>query len=190
VLSANGHVMILNPNGVLFGPTASVNVGGLIASTGNINDTQFMSSPTASIPITGATAGSVTNKGSITISGAGLAAFVAPSVANLGTITAASGRIMLGAAQAATVSLNGGLYEMAITQGVANPSITNSGTLSAPGGTIVLSALDAANVVSGVINLTGIQQANRIEVNGGKSSTSAAAGKSRTASTSRRPARR
>ena len=169
MLSANGHVAILNPNGVLFGPTAIVNVGGLIASTGNLNDTtQFMSSATAPIAITGATAGSVTNKGSITIAGAGLAAFVAPSVANLGTITAASGRIMLGAAQAATISLNGGLYEMAIDKGVANPSISNTGTLSAPGGTIVLSALDAANVVSGLINLEGIQQANRIEVNGGR----------------------
>ncbi|HWI35777.1 MAG TPA: filamentous hemagglutinin N-terminal domain-containing protein [Burkholderiales bacterium] len=168
MLSANGHVAILNPNGVLFGPTAIVNVGGLIASTGNLSDTtQFMSSATAPIAITGANAGSVTNKGSITIAGAGLAAFVAPSVANLGTITAASGRIMLGAAQAATVSFNG-VYEMAITQGVAGPSISNTGTLSAPGGRIVLSALDAANVVSGLINLEGVQQANRIEVNGGR----------------------
>jgi len=169
ILNANGHVMILNPNGVLFGKNASVNVGGLIASTGNLtDDNQFMN---ASLPfgITGATAGSVENRGTITVAGAGLAAFVAPSIINSGTITAASGRIMLGAAQAATVSFNG-LYEIAVTQGVANSSISNmsTGTLSAPGGSIVLSALDAANVVSGVINLEGVQQANRIEVNGGR----------------------
>src|SRR5689334_18163625 len=33
-LGANGNVMILNPNGVMFGRTATVNVAGLIASTG------------------------------------------------------------------------------------------------------------------------------------------------------------
>src|SRR6187200_1528559 len=33
-LNANGHVMLLNPNGVMFGATAAVNVAGLIASTG------------------------------------------------------------------------------------------------------------------------------------------------------------
>lgn len=168
MLSANGQVMILNPNGVMFGATASVNVAGLVASTGNINDALFMASATAPIAITGATAGSISNQGSITVSGAGLAAFVAPSLANAGTITAASGRITLASAQAATVSFNGGLYEIAVNQGVAGGAISNSGSLSAPGGTIVLSALDAANLVSGVINLEGVQQASRIEVHGGQ----------------------
>src|SRR6185436_11723460 len=166
-LSANGHVMLLNPNGVMFGATAVVNVAGLIASTGNINDTQFMASATAPVAITGATTGSISNQGNITVTGAGLAAFVAPSLSNSGHIVASSGRITLASAQAATVSFNGGLYEIAVNQGVAGGSIANSGTLSAAGGTIVLSALDAANVVSGAINLSGIQQASRIEVHGG-----------------------
>ena len=165
-LSANGHVMLLNPNGVMFGATAVVNVAGLIASTGNINDTQFMASATAPVAITGATTGSISNQGNITVTGAGLAAFVAPSLSNSGHIVASSGRITLASAQAATVSFNGGLYEIAVNQGVAGGSIANSGTLSAAGGTIVLSALDAANVVSGAINLSGIQQASRIEVHG------------------------
>jgi filamentous hemagglutinin family protein len=166
-LSANGHVMLLNPNGVMFGATAVVNVAGLIASTGNINDAQFMASATSPVAITGATGGSISNHGNITITGAGLAAFVAPSLSNSGQIVASSGRITLASAQAATVSFNGGLYEIAVNQGVAGGSIANTGTLSAPGGAIVLSALDAANVVSGAINLSGIQQASRIEVHGG-----------------------
>jgi len=166
-LSANGHVMLLNPNGVMFGASAIVNVAGLIASTGNINDTQFMASATAPVAITGAAGGSISNQGNITITGAGLAAFVAPSLSNSGHIVASSGRILLASAQAATVSFNGGLYEIAVNQGVAGGSIANTGSLSAPGGAIVFSALDAANVVSGAINLSGIQQANRIEVHGG-----------------------
>ena len=41
-LNANGQVFVLNPNGVLFGTTAQVNVGGLVASTLSLSDTDFM----------------------------------------------------------------------------------------------------------------------------------------------------
>jgi filamentous hemagglutinin family protein len=40
-LDANGRVFLINPNGVLFGAGAQVNVGGLVASTLNISDTDF-----------------------------------------------------------------------------------------------------------------------------------------------------
>ena len=42
-LSANGKVFLVNPNGILFGQGAQVNVAGLIASTLNISDGDFMS---------------------------------------------------------------------------------------------------------------------------------------------------
>jgi filamentous hemagglutinin family protein len=170
LLSAPGNVMILNAHGVIFGATARVNVAGLIASTGDLkpdsNFTEFMGG--GSFSINGANAGSIINQGEITISNAGLAAFVAPSLSNSGTITASGGRIVLANADTATISLNG-IYEIALNAGSnINASITNSGALSAAGGTIVLSARDAANIVSGVINLEGIQQASGIEVHGGK----------------------
>jgi filamentous hemagglutinin family protein len=41
-LDANGHVLLINPNGVVFGGGAQVNVGGLIASTSNLSDANFM----------------------------------------------------------------------------------------------------------------------------------------------------
>lgn len=172
LLSAPGNVMILNSRGVMFGASARVDVAGLIASTGDINATdgfaEFMAG--GAFAISGATGGSISNQGEITLSQAGLAAFVAPSVSNSGRITAQGGRIRLASAEMVTVSLNGGLYEIAVNQGVAGGSITNTnpGILSATGGSIVLSALDAANLVSGVINLSGVQQANRIEVHGGQ----------------------
>ena len=41
-LSANGQVILVNPNGVVFGAGATVNVGGLVASALNIADADFL----------------------------------------------------------------------------------------------------------------------------------------------------
>ena len=41
-MNANGQVFLLNSNGVLFTGTSSVNVGGLVASTLNLSDADFM----------------------------------------------------------------------------------------------------------------------------------------------------
>jgi len=165
-LSANGTVMLMNPNGVMFGQTATVNVGSLIATTGNIDLSNFMGGGDAQI--TGAT-GSITNQGSITITaqGAGLVALVAPSVTNQGSITATGGTIALAGSTAATLSFNNGLYEFAIPTGATGTSVSNTAGASLNGATLRLGVGDAANLLSGVINLEGVQQAsNAIVVNG------------------------
>ena len=42
-LASNGQVWLLNPNGVLFGQGARVDVAGLVASTLRLNDNDFLS---------------------------------------------------------------------------------------------------------------------------------------------------
>ena len=41
-LNANGHVFLVNPNGVLFTSTAQVNTGGLVASTLELSNEDFI----------------------------------------------------------------------------------------------------------------------------------------------------
>ena len=40
--TANGKIMLINPNGILFGAGARVDVGGLVASTTNIRNDDFL----------------------------------------------------------------------------------------------------------------------------------------------------
>ena len=159
-MTANGTVVLMNPNGVLFSSGATINVGSLIVTTGTVNQTSFMAE--GPIAITGAITGSVVNEGSITAANAGLVALVSPSVRNQGVITATGGRIALSGADRATVSLNNGLYEFAVDSGAlgTNASITNAAGAALNGATILMSTGDAANLVSGVINLQGVQQAS------------------------------
>ena len=41
-LYSNGKVFLVNPDGILFGMGASINVGGLLATTNNITNSNFM----------------------------------------------------------------------------------------------------------------------------------------------------
>src|SRR5215213_9465830 len=42
VLTATGQIILVNPAGIYFGPGAYVNVGGMIATTSNISDKNFL----------------------------------------------------------------------------------------------------------------------------------------------------
>ena len=167
-MKSNGQIMILDQNGVLFGSAAVINVGGIIASTGNVDNNQVMSGSN-SINITGIGSGSVINQGQITAAQGGLVALVAPSVTNSGIITANMGRVELAAGSAVTVDLYGdNLVSLAVNGPVANALVQNSGTITANGGRVALTAHAAQGIVNSVINMTGIVQANTVGEQGGE----------------------
>ncbi len=75
-LSANGQLFLLNQAGIIFGKTATVNVGGLVASSLNMLDSDFLD---AKYKFTnGGSAASILNQGSINIADGGILAFIAP----------------------------------------------------------------------------------------------------------------
>ena len=84
-LLSNGNVWIVNQHGVTFHAGAVVDVGGLIATTADISDADFMAGDYR-FDKPGAPDAKIVNEGSITFGQAGLAAFVAPEVVNLSLI--------------------------------------------------------------------------------------------------------
>ena len=167
-LTANGRVVILDQNGVIFGKTAKVDVGGLVASTGNINDQAFLAGA-KTLGLAYIAAGSVTNAGSITVAEGGLAAFVAPTVRNTGLIVARMGKVFMGDAEVVTLDLYGdGLFEVTARTDLKKVNIENSGQIDAKGGHILLTSVMADNVVKNLVNMTGVTESNSFEIKAGK----------------------
>ena len=161
-LSSNGRVMILDSNGVLFGKTARIDVGGIIASTGSIDVNQVMSGA-KTIDIIGISGGSIINEGQITAKQGGLVALIAPRVVNSGVISAQLGRIELASGSTVTIDLYGDkLVELSVNGALADAFVENSGTIMANGGRIALTAEAAQGIVDDVINMTGIIRANTV----------------------------
>jgi filamentous hemagglutinin family protein len=173
-LSSNGQVFLVNPDGFLFGAGARINVGGLLATTNDISNADFMAGK-YNFNIPGNPSASIVNQGSITAQTGGFAALVAPGVRNTGTITANLGTIALASGNAFTLDLYGdNLITLGLNDSIASQVIdvstgkqlsslvSNAGTLKANGGKVQLTAVAARQVVDSVINNTGVIEANTI----------------------------
>lgn len=130
-LSANGRVFLVNPNGILFGQGASVNVGGLVASTLNITDANFMA---RNYQFAGVSNGSVVNQGAIHADG-GYVALLGANVSNQGLISANLGTVALAAGNAMALDMAGDeLLNVTVNQGVVDALVQNGGLIRANGG--------------------------------------------------------
>ncbi|MCQ4331538.1 filamentous hemagglutinin N-terminal domain-containing protein, partial [Stutzerimonas stutzeri] len=166
-LDANGQVWLLNPNGVVIGKGAEVNVGGLVASSLQISDEDFLAGKTALSA--GAGAGAVINQGSIKAAEGGVVALIGPQVSNSGNIHTPGGSTVLAAGDKVALDFNGdGLVSVNIERGVLDALVQNEGHISADGGVVALSARSADAALSSVINNTGIIEAKGLVERGGR----------------------
>ncbi|MFC7514881.1 filamentous hemagglutinin N-terminal domain-containing protein [Herbaspirillum sp. GCM10030257] len=94
-LQSNGRVFLVNPNGILFGQGAQVDVNGLVASTLNISNDDFINGRMSFK--TGDKAAGLKNQGAITTPAGGKVYLIAPNVENSGIITSPKGEVLLAA---------------------------------------------------------------------------------------------
>ena len=102
-LTSNGNVVLVNPNGVFFGPNSTVDVNGIIATSADIDTNNFMHDNQLVFDRSGHESASIVNAGNITAKEAVLLVIVAPVVENHGVITAKAGRVHLASGDTATV---------------------------------------------------------------------------------------
>jgi filamentous hemagglutinin family protein len=169
-LTANGTVFLLNPNGILIGPGAKIDVGGLIATTANISNENFMAGRLKFDEVLNRNA-VIVNRGEITARAGGLVALVAPGVENSGVIRAELGRVVLASGNAFTLDLFGDrLVSFAVDDRVAArltdvdgkplaAYVNQAGTILADGGSVLLAASSAKAVLDSAINTSGVVRA-------------------------------
>lgn len=166
-LLSNGHVLLVNPNGVVIGKNASIDVGGLVASTAQVKD-NFMKefgNSTGAFSLGGVSDGKIINEGTIQAEG-GLVALHAAKVENSGTISNTGGSAVLAAADTLTLTPDAdGKLNFTVDGKTAEASALNKGAITADGGTIVMTADSASDVMSTVVNNSGTLQARTLRKN-------------------------
>ena len=136
-LNANGHFYLVNPNGILFGQNAIVNVHALVASTLDISDQNFMD---GKLLFEGNSKEAIINLGQIN---ADAAALIGNNVLNAGTINAKQVGL-LGTSSIELGNFNGGKLSVDFS-GLADADkpftqVINAGSVNAADGDAILFA--------------------------------------------------
>ncbi len=136
-LKATGGLYLVNPNGILFGSGAVIDVNRLIASTYDISNDDFWS---GNLKFQGDSGASVVNRATIN---AESAALIGKNVENYGTINA-SQAALVGAAGPVKLDNFGNGANLSIDfsglTGAHDTKVVNEGTINAAGGEAILTA--------------------------------------------------
>ena len=158
-LTANGQVILVNPNGVFFRPGSSVDVGGLTASTLNIANEDFLK---GQLRFAGDSQNPVVNAGSLTAQN-GYVNLLAKEVVNEGIIAAQTGSVNMAAGSGMSLDYNGdGKMTVAVTDGAYQSAVANKKLIQADGGLVVMTASGKDALMDSAVNNSGMIQANTL----------------------------
>lgn len=155
-LSSNGQVWLLNPNGVLFGAGARIDVAGLVASTLSLPDADFLAGRARFSLAPGADADArLVNQGEIrTASGGRVALLSGPGGAeNSGLVEAAGGQVLLAAGREIEL-VDTHAPNLALRVAAPAGQALNLGQVLAPGGRI--------DVQAAIVNQQGVLRADAL----------------------------
>ncbi|MDQ7825826.1 MAG: hypothetical protein RDV48_23695, partial [Candidatus Eremiobacteraeota bacterium] len=143
-LQANGQIFLVNPNGIFFGPQARVDVAGLVATTLNISNEDFLKGNYKFVQDPSKPLSYIVNQGTIKAKDGGYIVLVAPLVNNEGVLIANLGKVALGASTEAYLNIDG--------QGLVNFVIPQS--TDTPQGNVVIDSESVTDLMSQVLKPT------------------------------------
>ena len=164
-LSANGQIFLLNPQGIVFGQHARVDVAGLLASTLHLNDQDFLRGNGSFSRLNHEALGQVINQGELRAKAGGYIVLAGNYVENSGLIQANLGHITLAASEHMTLDLQGdGLISFSIQGDTIGElaGVRNSGELMALAGRVVMTANVAADLIATSVQNSGVIRAQSI----------------------------
>ena len=133
-LQSNGHVFLINPNGIVFGRDARVDVGALTASTLQISDKDFLAGR-RNFSAGGKPDARLSNEGAIRSTQGGQVFLIAGDVENSGIIQAPGGQVVLAAGHAVQL-VDSGNPDLHVVVSAPSDRAVNLGQVIAAGGKI------------------------------------------------------
>lgn len=136
-LSANGQIILINPQGIAFGPNSRVDVAAFVASTLELADEDFLQ---GKLHFQGNAGGLITADGQLAAGDGSYIAFIAPLIEQRGSIEAAEGSVALAAGTDVELDLHGdGLVSLRVNEGAVDAVVENGGAIRA-GNMVILTA--------------------------------------------------
>ena len=174
-LNANGQFFLINPSGILFGENASVNVGGLVATTLSLSDEdffsgqyRFQSAGDVEGQLNNDDVANVTNNGSIRAGFGGYVALISNTVINNGELAADNGLVQLTSANQVTIVFSESLPTLTVDKATYQSLVSNSGNIQVDEGVVVMSAAVTDALMQTVVNNDGVIEAHGITHQGGR----------------------
>lgn len=152
-LQSNGRVFLINPNGILFGAGAQVNVNGLVASSLAMSNADFLSGKLNFSA--GTVAGRVANQGSIRTPEGGQVLLIGPQVENSGLIQAPGGDVVLAAGRSVKLA-DSGNPALHVVVSAPQDQAVNLGQIVAQNGRV--------GIYGSLVNQRGLVSADRAAV--------------------------
>jgi filamentous hemagglutinin family protein len=170
-INSNGNVFLVNTAGIVFGGTATVNVGSIIASTLNIEDNNFINGNYIFNRTQSTQPSSIVNNGEIN-AGSSIV-LMAGAINNTNKLASPTGVVrMVSADQATMTTLDGVTFDVDIDQPLTQAvnsytsALSNSGSIS--GHSIELSTKIESAFYERAINNSGVLEATLLDGNGGE----------------------
>lgn len=164
-LQANGKIFVINPNGIMVGPSGTIDVAGLALSTLDVSDAEFLAG--GDMVFRGTSGAGVQNFGRINAIG-GDVFLIGKSVTNGGSITA-SGTVGMAAGEEVLITAapdaNGErVFVKPVGSGGVSNGVTNTGSIT--GSAVELKA--HGNLYALAINNSGSIRATGASASGGR----------------------
>ena len=168
-IDANGQVILVNNNGIVFGKDGSASASSFTATTLDISDQDFMDGKDRYS--SNGSQGEIVNHGTIEAKSGGYVALLGAKVTNDGKIVTHNGAVALGAADSIAIPMtSSGKIKMELSASSVNAAVENTknGVIVTEGGDVYLQAAAANNAMasikqSGQID-TSAQQAGKVNL--------------------------
>lgn len=164
-LNANGKVFIVNTAGVVFVGGSHVNTAGLVTTTLDVKDEDFMKGNYKFFTQDGHDNATIINNGTITTKDAGIVALIAPNTSNgqTGVIQADLGKVVLASGSTFVLDFNQDqLINFDASSVVKAGHVENAGIIAANNGKVFVTANDIAKVLDNTVSTSTVTPASTV----------------------------